>query len=68
MKIHPIKLIRVKDKLFRELGYSKNDNRSETEWLSILSKNPRLLERPIVRTGNKTILARPPEKVLDILP
>jgi len=68
MATRPLDIIRVKDKLFRELGYNKNDKRPDAEWLEIIYQNPKLLERPIIRFKNKTILARPPEKALDILP
>ena len=44
-------------------GKEKNDD----EWLRILTVNPELIERPIVVNGNKAIVARPPEKVLEIL-
>ncbi|HRB93309.1 MAG TPA: ArsC/Spx/MgsR family protein [Chitinophagales bacterium] len=40
---------------------------SEEEWLQILQDNPILIERPIVINGDKAVIARPPEKVLEIL-
>lgn len=64
----PLEIIRVKDKLFKALGYSKKDKRSKSEWLRIIFENPKLLDRPIVKYKNNAVLARPPEKALDILP
>ena len=40
---------------------------SDTEWLNILANNPVLIERPIVEKGDKAIIARPPEKIFEII-
>ncbi|MFH2129182.1 MAG: ArsC/Spx/MgsR family protein [bacterium] len=63
----PLAIIRAKDKRFKELGLSRQDQRNADEWLTILADNPMLLERPIVVYKNRVALGRPPEKVLDIL-
>ena len=39
----------------------------EEEWFTILSENPKLIERPIVIKQNKAIVGRPPENVLELL-
>ena len=44
----------------------KGRNISDDEWISILASNPRLIQRPIVVTEHKAVLAQPPEK-MDIL-
>ncbi len=67
LKRQPLELFRTKDKLFKELGYLKTDQRTVDEWLEILIDNPRLLERPVVAYQNKVEMGRPPEKVLEIL-
>ena len=64
---HPLEITRTKETLFKELGLSKSDKRTESEWIQILAKNPKLIERPIVVCGNRVTLGRPPENVLDIL-
>src|SRR5690606_1573626 len=40
---------------------------TQQEWVKILIEHPKLIERPIVIDGNKAIIGRPPEKVLEIL-
>lgn len=35
--------------------------------LDFLEKDPNLIERPIVIMGNRAVVARPPEKVLELL-
>lgn len=40
---------------------------TEKEWLTILTKNPILIERPIVEKGDKAVIARPAEKIFDII-
>ncbi|MEA1988369.1 MAG: arsenate reductase (glutaredoxin) [Pseudomonadota bacterium] len=63
----PLEIVRIGESLFKELGLSKTDNKSDDEWLKILAQNPKLIERPIVKIGDKAIIGRPPENVLQIM-
>jgi len=63
----PFEIIRTGESLFKELGLSKANDKSADEWLDILVKHPRLIERPIVKIGNKAVMGRPPENVLTIM-
>lgn len=45
----------------------KGKTLSEDEWIRAMVENPILIERPVVINGGKAVIARPPEKVLDIL-
>lgn len=40
---------------------------SEAQWLDALQAHPILMERPIVVRGDRAVIARPPEKVLELL-
>lgn len=66
-KLHmqPSQLLRRSEPLFAEKFEGKE--LSEEEWLKVILGNPVLLQRPIVINGDKAIIARPPEKVLDII-
>lgn len=60
-------MIRFNEAVALELGISSKDERSDTDWLKIISANPKLLERPIVINGDRAVIGRPPERVLEIL-
>jgi len=62
--IKPFDLIRKTEKLYKEKFKGKDF--SGHEWVTIMTLNPKLIERPVVIDGNKAILGRPPENV-DIL-
>ena len=40
---------------------------TEDEWLDALIEHPILIERPIVVRGERAVVGRPPEKVLELL-
>lgn len=66
-KLHmqPSQLVRKSEPLYKERYEGKNI--SESEWLTILAENPILIERPIVEKGDTAIVARPPERVFEII-
>lgn len=63
--IKPIELVRQKEKIWIE--NFKNKPMSDDEIINTLISNPILIERPIVIYGDRAIIARPLEKVTDIL-
>lgn len=58
-------LVRKNEALFIEKF--KDKKFTETEWITILSENPILIERPIVVDGYGAIIARPPELLEEFL-
>ena len=44
----------------------KGKNLSEKEWVEAMINFPKLIERPIVISGNKAVVARPTEKIEDL--
>ena len=44
-----------------------NENSSVGNWIEAIVEEPILLERPILIAGLRAVVARPPEKVLDLV-
>src|SRR3989338_7956724 len=64
LKIEPKELIRVKEKAFVE---NPIDLTNKDAVVESITQNPALLERPIIVHGNKAVIGRPPERVLELL-
>jgi len=64
--LEPLAVMRTQDDLFKELGLVGKSLTRE-EGIRLLAENPALLERPIVVRGEKAIVARPPERIQEIL-
>lgn len=65
LDLKPDELIRKKEPLYIEKFADKNLTASQ--WIDVMVKNPVLIERPIVINGNKAVVARPAEKINEIL-
>jgi len=65
LKINPIDLVRTNESIWKE--NFKNLNLTDNEIIAAMAKHPKLIERPIVVSGNKAVIGRPPHKILDIL-
>ncbi len=63
--VKAIDMMRVKEARFKELDLSKSDD--DEVLIAAMAENPVLIERPIVFSGGKAAIGRPPEAVLDIL-
>lgn len=63
--LKPEQIVRKGEQVYKEQFAGKS--MSDDEWLQVLAANPILIERPIVVKGDKAVIGRPPERVLDIL-
>jgi arsenate reductase len=61
----PSDVLRKGEKIYKELDLSKETDANKL--IKLIVENPNLLQRPIVEFGEKAILARPVEKVLEII-
>jgi arsenate reductase len=62
----PADLVR-KDKNFEALGLDANRYVTREAVIDLLLQHPVLMQRPIIIRGKTAVLARPSEKVLEVL-
>ena len=60
-----IDIVRTNEPLFIEKF--KDKKITNAKWIEILSKNPILIERPIVIDGKKAVIGRPVKLVVDLI-
>lgn len=65
LKIKPIELVRTKESIWKE--QFKDKNLTDEEIIEAMVTHPKLIERPIVVNGNKAVIARPIEKIDEII-
>src|SRR4030042_4906901 len=63
--ISPIDLVRKNEAIWKE-NY-KGKNLSDSEIITAMVKNPKLIERPIVINNGKAVIGHPPELIKSIL-
>jgi arsenate reductase len=63
--IPPIDLVRKNEAIWKE-NY-KGKNLSDSEIITAMVKNPKLIERPIVINKGKAVIGRPPKLIKSIL-
>ena len=62
----PAELVR-KDKRFKELGLDASDYETRDQVVALLVEHPELMERPVVFVGDQAVIARPSERVNELL-
>jgi arsenate reductase len=65
LNIRPEELVRKNEVIFQENFKGKTYN--DVEWIKILVENPKLIQRPIVESNSRAIVARDEESVNYIL-
>ena len=66
MGITPRELLRTKEPIYKTLRIGERDL-SDDEIVDLMVANPDLIQRPIVENGPRAILARPADRLKDIL-
>ncbi|AVX13933.1 arsenate reductase (glutaredoxin) [Stutzerimonas stutzeri] len=67
LRLSARQLLRTGEDEYKSLALA-NSELSEAELIEAMVEHPRLIERPILVAGDKAIVGRPPERVLEILP
>jgi arsenate reductase (glutaredoxin) len=60
----PIEIVRKKEPIYQEKFSGKEF--SDQEWIHILVKNPKLIQRPIIVNGDKAVIGRSEDKLKEI--
>ena len=65
--IAPRQLLRTGEDEYKELNLA-DPSLTDAQLIDAMARHPKLIERPILVAGDKAVVGRPPEKVLEILP
>ena len=66
MGLSPRELLRRNEPIYKELGLADRE-RSDAQLIDRMVSHPDLIQRPIVEKGGRAILARPAERLKEIL-
>lgn len=56
-----------RDANFTKLGLTEEDVQTAEQVVPLLAANPKLLQRPIVVKGDKAVVGRPKERIMELL-
>lgn len=59
-------LVRTKEESYKTLGLA-GKKLTDAQWIDVLAEHPELLQRPIAEKGDRAVLARPAERIREIL-
>jgi arsenate reductase len=63
----PNTLVRTDDDKFKTLGIPKADVTTREQVIAVLLAHPEVMQRPVVFVGDRAVIARPSERVLELL-
>ena len=64
--LRPRDVMRTSESIYGELGLA-NSEHTDDQLIQLMAEHPDLVQRPIVERGDRAVLARPPERVLELL-
>ncbi|TLX63889.1 arsenate reductase (glutaredoxin) [Stutzerimonas nosocomialis] len=65
--MRPRELLRTGEEHYRTLGLA-DPSLDDDRLIDAMVEHPKLIERPILIVGDKAVVGRPPERVLELLP
>lgn len=65
MNLKPADVLRKKEKIYKYLNI-KDRKYSDDDLIDLMVKYPDLMQRPVIKKGDKVIIARPPEKIKEL--
>lgn len=67
LNISARQLLRTGEEDYKTLNLA-DSSLSEDQLIKAMATHPKLIERPILVAGDKAVIGRPPEKILELLP
>lgn len=65
-ELSPVDALRTKEPIYASLALAEREL-SDDDLIELMAQHPELLQRPIVERGDRAVLARPVERVLELL-
>ena len=65
LNLKAFQVIRTQEEIYRK--ELKGKKFTDGEWISIILQHPRLLQRPVVEGKYKAVIARPAERINDVI-